>query len=129
MNTNETKQKSTDNANTLLTRKDAIELGGALARWHELRNSTIKTPTSDAELKGLTEHIATTLVEHADEFVGCWFTIRDEYEPVLNLLARVTQRVSHINAQQYAAFAAQSKAETSEEIGNKIVSLNPDGAK
>jgi hypothetical protein len=121
-NTNETKQKSTANANTLLTRKDAIELGGALARWHELRNTAIKTPTSDAELKGLTEHIAQTLIQHADEFVGCWFTIRDEYEPVLNLLARVTQRVSHINAQQYAAFAAQAKADA--QADNKIVSLN-----
>ena len=113
----------------LFTRNEAETLGNAVARWHELRDNIIKTPTSDAELKGLTEFIATQAVEHIDELIGCWFTIRDEYEPILNLISRVGQRVNSINAQYYArmqaAYAAANPEQPKQEAAN-VVALNPE---
>ena len=79
-----------------LKKQEAHQLGEAITRWYELRDQAIKTPTSDAEIKGLTEFIANTLMTHAHEFLGCWFTIRDEYEPAINFIARIGTRVEHV---------------------------------
>jgi hypothetical protein len=97
-----------------LTADEAMKLGGAYQRFSELRGLVVQTPTSEAELKGLTEYLATTLIDHASEFIGCWFAVRNEYEPILGLLARIGERVSGIHAQNAAKHQAQSQAATAD---------------
>lgn len=75
----------------------ATEIGGALERWHTLRNQAIKTPTSDAEVAGLTEYLANRLLEFAPELLGCWFVVRNEYEPLIGTIATVMNRVESTN--------------------------------
>lgn len=102
---------STNTPKAPLTKEEAAKLGGAFQRFTELRAKAVKTEAEVAELTGLSEYLAITLIDHAAEFIGCWFAVRDEYEPILGLLARVGQRVSGITAMQQAAYnAAQQPA-------------------
>jgi len=109
-----------------LKKQEAHQLGEAVARWYQLRDQAIKTPTSDAEIKGLTEFIANTLMTHAHEFVGCWFTVRDEYEPAINLLARVGTRIDHVRqlmevARQQAEGTTDGKGPEPEPAPSNII--------
>lgn len=82
-----------------LTAKDAEQIGGALQRLHELRNQSIQTPTQDAEIAGLVEFLAPRLMEHAHELLGMWYVVRHEYEPLVNNIARILNRVNVVQAQ------------------------------
>src|SRR6267142_1750518 len=95
-----------NNTHVPLTQAKATQIAEAYARFSQLRGTAIKTPTADAELKGLSEFLANELINHASEFIGCWFAVRNEYEPILGLLARVSQRIHGINAMQQSAAAA-----------------------
>lgn len=92
-----------------LTKQKVSELAGAFARLQELSQSTISTPTSEAEKKGLTEFVGQILFEHAPEFIGCWFTVRQEYEPLLNIFAVAGRRIAGINAQINSQQSAEQK--------------------
>lgn len=80
--------------------KIATEIGGALERWHTLRNQAIKTPTTDAEIAGLTEFLANQLLTHAPELLGCWYVVRNEYEPLVNVVFNVLGRVDGIRMER-----------------------------
>ena len=79
-----------------LSHKTANELAGALQRWTELRNAKIKTPTTDAELAGLTEYMATTLITHSSDLLGAWFVVRAEYEPLIGVLTNIKARLDAV---------------------------------
>lgn len=89
-----------------LTMSGVNQLGGALHRLHELRQQTVQTPTLEAEVRGLIEFLSGSLIEHASELIGCWVAVKTEYEPALNLLATMSNRVINI----HAARAAKSNA-------------------
>lgn len=95
-----------------MTNAEVRQLGQSYARFHFLRNATIKQPKDEAELRGLTEYMATTFIDHASEFIGCYVAVKSEYEPLLNIFAQIVNRVSNIRAaqaaQQQAAEAAES---------------------
>lgn len=67
------------------------ELGGA---------SQIINPRNEAEIVGLKKFIGETMTQHSSEFIGCWVAIRQEYEPMIQLIERVTNRVFSIRQQQ-----------------------------
>lgn len=76
--------------------KSANEIAGAFARLSELQGGTILTSTTEAELRGLKDYLSTALLNHAAEFLGCWFTVRQEYEPLLKAFSSVAYRVQGI---------------------------------
>jgi len=82
----------------MLTYKLAEELGGALDKLEELAQTKIKTKESEAEERGLKAFVAETATHNLQELLGCWFTIRREYEPLLNVLAVMTKRVQGVLA-------------------------------
>ncbi len=110
-----------NNPNVPLTHAEGTQLGEVYARWVELRNQSIKTPTSAAEIKGCAEFLGNTLVAHASEFIGCWMAVRNEYEPMLGLLSRVSQRIAGINKQQADARASAEAAQQAEP--GKIITI------
>jgi hypothetical protein len=111
--------------NIPLNQDEATKIAGAFARLHELKSAVIKTDTANAEQKGLQEYLAAAMVEHASEFIGCWFAVRNEYEPLIGLVARISQRVSGINeTQRIQLAAAQPKQNTQD---GKIVALDTKG--
>lgn len=96
----------------LLTRQEVVQLGGALQRLEELASYEVKTAAHEAEIRGLHEYLANTFLNHAKEFLGAWFTLRNEYEPLLSVFGTVALRVSNIIAATRAnAESAQAKAE------------------
>lgn len=94
-----------------LTQEQAMQLAQSYARFEFLRNATIKQPKDDAELRGLTEFMASTFIDHASEFIGCWFGVKNEYEPLLNIFAQALNRVDGIRAQHQAAVQAQRESQ------------------
>jgi hypothetical protein len=66
---------------------------------------------ANAEKAGLVEYIKNQMFEHAGHLMGCWFAIKNEYEPLCNAFASMTNRAEGIRAQRKAADAALTKAE------------------
>jgi hypothetical protein len=105
---NQINTKSMSNEKTPnLTQQEMQQLAEAYARFSFLRNATIKQAKDDAEIRGLTEHMARTFIDHASEFIGCWFGVRNEYEPIIGLVAQVAERVCAVRAQHAQRAAAQ----------------------
>lgn len=86
-----------------LSTEIAIQLGGALAKVAELENLSIVTKESEAELRGLKSFINDTLHEYANDLLGAWFVVRQEYEPLVNGVSRLLFRASSLNAPQVSA--------------------------
>jgi hypothetical protein len=61
---------------------------------------------AEAEKAGLREYIKNQLLEHAGHLMGCWFAVKNEYEPLCNSFASIINRAEGIRAQRKAADAA-----------------------
>ena len=81
----------------------------AISRLNTLGGEDSKIVTLDknaeAEKAGLREYLKNTLLEHAGHLVGCWFAVKNEYEPLCNVFANITNRAEGIRAQRLAAEA------------------------
>jgi hypothetical protein len=86
-----------------LSMQKANEIAGAIARRFELKGTKIVTKENEAELRGLDQFLSNALTEHVEELLGCWFTIRREYEPLLQTFAQVAYRVGAIINRQAPA--------------------------
>jgi hypothetical protein len=95
-----------------LTMEAANQLGGALQRRAELSALTILTKETEAELRALGSFIAETITDNAAELLGCWFTVRREYEPLLKAFASVAFRVSGILSYPVAAAGPAEQQQT-----------------
>lgn len=95
-------KQSADDSNKPLTMSGVNSLGGALHRLHELKAQSVLTPNLEAEVRGLIEFLSAGLIEHASELIACWVAVKTEYEPALNLLATMSNRVNHIHAARAA---------------------------
>lgn len=88
--------------NKQLTEQVATEIGGALARVAELSGKSIVESTDAAERRGLEAFLQRTLVEHAPELVGAWFTVRHQYRPLVQgvtaLLSNALASIDRANA-------------------------------
>jgi hypothetical protein len=102
-----------------LTEKVAVEIGGALQRLEELSGKTIIETADAAEKRGLEAFLAKTMTEHAQEFVGCWFTIRNQYRPLVQGFAAILQNastiLSKVNAETQTPDSGGKVAPTPEE--------------
>jgi len=92
MSNNKTQQQSSGP----LTFEIANAIAGALSRLEELAAYSVKLPAHDAEIRGTHEFLANTFINHGAEFLGCWFTVRREYEPALKAIAQIAFRVRAI---------------------------------
>ena len=83
-----------------LTVQEASTIGGALQRYRELCETTpiIQTADGEAEKRGLRDFLHEKLLVHADTFIGSFFVVKTEFEPFLQVAARITQRIFAINS-------------------------------
>lgn len=81
--------------NITLDEKTAIEIGGALARVQEIEAKKIIETGDAAEKRGLQGYLAKALVDHAPELLGCWFTVRNQYRPLVQGFAALIQNADH----------------------------------
>lgn len=89
----------------------ARRIAHAVARLHELEDQKIATPTSDAEIKGLREFVNNSFQRYAPELLGAYFTVKGEYEVLVNVLAVVFRRVDGFRDQMRFQEAAQRAAQ------------------
>jgi hypothetical protein len=103
-----------------LTEKVATELAGALARLHELGDSKIINPANEAEITDLRRYISATLPQYANELLGNWFVMRNEYEPMIQGFSALLGRAGAlINARQ-----AKQQEKQPEATPENVVPLN-----
>lgn len=76
-------------------------LAGAVAQLVDIESRAIVQPNDEKLKKELRAYIANTMAKHAQEFIGCWFTVRMEYEPMCNTIANVLRHVDAIRQQRY----------------------------
>ena len=105
-----------------LTFEIANQVAGALQRLEELAAYEIKLPAHEAEIRGNHEFLANTFINHGAEFLGCWFTVRREYEPALKAIASVAFRVRAILTPPVEQ-AVEDHSRSAAEAG-KIIPLN-----
>lgn len=74
------------------------EIAGALGKLQELRAFTLKSPENEVEARGLAEFLTNSFLNHGEEFLGCWFTVRREYEPFLKAVSSIAYRVRGVMA-------------------------------
>jgi len=100
---------------TALTMEKAARLAGAIRRKKVLMSQKISTAQKDAELRGINALLVTELMNHADELVGSWFGIHNEYQPIVDaltaLFARIQQNIDYKKAQVEARREAEEKSE------------------
>lgn len=86
------------NNNETLTPELVQKVIEAQVRLRELGgHNTIIDPKSEAEILGLKKFLGDVFVQHGNEFIGCWVAIRQEYEPLIQTLERIFNRVGAIN--------------------------------
>ena len=86
----------------LLTEKVAHEIGGALHRIEEIAAKKVVAPGDEAERRGQEQFLQRVLVEHAHDLLACWFTMQQQYKP---LILGVTSLLAHANAAMSRAAA------------------------
>lgn len=110
--------------------EEAMKIAQAYARLQQLRNATIKQVADDAEIKGLIEYLAPALLEHASEFIGCYFVMHNEYEPFINTVLPIFRRCLGTLQQQERQYAEAQRTAAVTATGNaaagqsKIVGLD-----
>lgn len=65
----------------------------AFARLRELGSTVIIDPKNEAEVVGLKKFLGDFFLEHGNELVGCWVAVRQEYEPLVQTIERIANRV------------------------------------
>jgi hypothetical protein len=115
-----------------LDRHSIADLRNALIQLRTLQASALVTPTSDAQKVGLTQHLANAMLEHCEEFLGCWFAAKEEYEPLIQGFAGLLRRAGAVNAdmvrRHQEAMKAQEEA-ASDKVLQMPVSNNQGGDK
>ena len=85
------------NTTTPLNRETARDIVVSFQRYRELKSKSVLNPNEIAELDGTTAHLQTQLLEHAGEFISCWYAAVDEYEPLIGAIAAIQRRITAFN--------------------------------
>lgn len=101
--------------NNLLTADECQKIAGALQRLNEIKDANCivslhgvnqnDAKRTEQECRDLIEYLSVTLIKHARELVGCWFVVKGEYNPLIQSLVPLVQRIN-------ANLAAQEKRNT-----------------
>lgn len=87
-----------------LTKAEAERLLGAFARLHELEDTKIVTPTSEAEKKGIQIFLSKSFHRIGPQLLGSYLTLKGEYEPLVLTFSLFFRRVlGNVNAMEQRA--------------------------
>lgn len=90
------------NNTTPLSREEVSAAVRMMNRVAELKlKSPIELTNSEkTELDTNEKFLSKLFLDHANEFLAVWFAVSDEYEPLINFIARITQRIAALRRQQ-----------------------------
>ena len=94
----------------MLDQETAVKIGGALARLHELTHKSIVEKDDAAERRGNEQFLNRALLEHAHELLGAWFTIRNQYQPLIQGFACLVSQADGVIARIKSAQEASKPA-------------------
>jgi hypothetical protein len=100
-----------------LTEQQVVQVIGAIRRLTEIRNTAIQTANTEAEFKGLSNFVAREVLNHADELIGCWMAVHNEYEPLIRSVGVLFSRVN--SALNFSNPPAQSAGADSDKAGSQ----------
>jgi hypothetical protein len=92
-----------------LTEEKAHEITGALNRLAELSQSKLVLPGTEEEKAKLERYLQNEARQHLGELLGTWFVVRREYEPLINVLTTVSQRIGFVAQQRAEAMERDAK--------------------
>lgn len=95
----------------VMTIEEASKMAGALDELKRLSSLEVQTPQHAAQITGYTEYLANTFINHAEEFLGNWFTVQQQYRPLLEVAARFLGNIQAIQQWHGRAAAAKSQAD------------------
>jgi len=90
-----------EQAGARLSMQIVNNLASAVAQLVDIESRTVVQPNDDKLKRELRQFIANIFLKHKEEFIGCWYTVRNEYEPLCNTVANVLSHVDGIRQQQY----------------------------
>lgn len=118
--------------NQPLDRNVGMQLIDAIHRLNQLSSSVIVNKNDDAEKAGLEKFLYTGLVAHASVLLGCWFTVKTEYEPLVNCFSHLLERANGLtelrgaqHRQLVAAAAASANATATADAPTPASKLTP----
>jgi hypothetical protein len=85
-----------------LSRENVIEIAGALHSIREIETRTIKLPDDEATLNATRDWLAAKLYVNASELIGSWFAAHDEYQPLIEIYAKLQIRAAAVNRQYFS---------------------------
>lgn len=72
------------------------EIAGALNRFRELSALEVQTPAHAAEITGTVQYLSQTFLDYGEQFLGAWFTVRQEYQPLIQAFSTLAFRVNGV---------------------------------
>lgn len=115
-----------------LNKYEAERLLGAFARLHELEDSKIITPNSEAEKKGTQAFLVNSLLKVGPQLLGSYLTLKGEYEPFVLTFSlffrRVLANVNLMEAQAEQHEKARLEAVRAEAAKNGPPTPSPEAA-
>lgn len=92
-----------------MTRQLAQALAVAVRRIDQLSNQSIVTKDTEGELDAARQFVSHTVVQHANELIGTWIAMENEYSPLVQGLTGLLRRVN-TNTQFIKPSAKEPKA-------------------
>lgn len=100
---------SNDQQPNVITPEKMQQVIIGLARLRELGSTIIIDPKNEAEVLGLKKFLGEFFLEHGNELVGCWIAVRQEYEPMIQTIERIANRIFTIRQQNRQSNEAEPK--------------------
>lgn len=85
-------------APVILSKVRANELVACMQQLRTLHGKSILEAGDEEQKVALTQALATGLLTHVDELLGCWFAVQEEYQPLTLAVASVLRRANAINS-------------------------------
>jgi hypothetical protein len=100
----------------VMSPQKANEIMNAFARYKFLTDnkSALVTPDNsrnEAEITGLKGFLSNAFIEYGGELMGCWLAVRQEYEPLVQVVSSILHRADGIRAENAAVAATAALAQ------------------
>lgn len=102
---------TTPPAHQPLTLEIVGKLAGITNRLKQIAQQKVKTAALEEEAQVLLTTLSEAMLRHSAEFISAWFTVAEEYMPLVNSFASLQQRAANFSARRAQALAAAQAAQ------------------
>jgi hypothetical protein len=99
-----------------LTVTEASEIGGAIHDLMQLNTKALVEKDDASRKRALTSFLQDKMVLHSQEFLAAWFTMKQEYEPLLSAQATMLGNVILIIQRRQQIMEARAQQQEPEPV-------------